>query len=137
MQYTKDKIMATDAEKRVAKNKALANSAKGKTQTPTAEAARRAANKEVTGKSVKVVPSLPTNIRKSKNAMEETRVSITKSGALAKGIAETKLANVGVKNLPIKINSAKVTPQGTQPALRIRSTGGLGGGGGTLRNSIR
>ena len=44
MQYTKDKIMATDAEKRVAKNKALANSAKGKTQTPTAEAARRAAN---------------------------------------------------------------------------------------------
>ena len=69
--------------------------------------------------------------------MEETRVSITKSGALAKGIAETKLANVGVKNLPIKINSAKVTPQGTQPALRIRSTGGLGGGGGTLRNSIR
>lgn len=54
--------MATDAEKRAAKNKALANSAKGKTQTPTAEAARRAANKETLnpktpGSNVKVIPA--------------------------------------------------------------------------------
>jgi hypothetical protein len=35
-----------EAEKRAAKNKALALSAKGKLQTPTAEAARRSPNKE-------------------------------------------------------------------------------------------
>ena len=125
-QYTKDKIMATDVEKRVAKNKALANSAKGKTQTPTAEAARRAANKEVTGKSVKVVSPVPAIHRKSLNAMEETRVSITKSGVLAKGTAK-----------PIDDYNLRTRTISKPPVLRIRSTGGLGGGGGTLRNVIR
>ena len=126
MQYTKDKIMATDVEKRVAKNKALANSAKGKTQTPTAEAARRAANKEVTGKSVKVVPPTSNTSRADRNHQATLNASRAKSGNTAKQGA-----------FFVDEFNSSMRDTSKPPVLRIRSTGGLGGGGGTLRNSIR
>ena len=89
-------------------------------------------------KSVRVVPNVPDNKLRQKimNAQSTDATVNAKSGLTAErlgGLIEEenkKPAKV------VKVNSAKVTPQGTQPALRIRSTGGLGGGG-TLRNSIR
>ena len=73
-------------------------------------------------KSVKVVPADPTKL--IQNPADKYTDKYT-------GHSNSKT---------IKINSAKVTPQGTQPALRIRTTGGLGGlggGGGIFRDFNR
>lgn len=102
-----------------------------------------AANKKVTGTSVKVVPASPAAENKRSNSFSTALTNNRKSGDFAKATAGFKDqsneydVNQGTsKKQLIKINSAKVTPQGTQPALRVRTTGGLGGGG-TLRNSMR
>ena len=94
-------------------------------------------------KSVRVVPPTSDKMRGTFNRNSTIDVNYAKSGKRAQAhmdymeqlVYDDKVTGNNGNN--IKVNSANVTPQGTQPALRIRSTGGLGGGGGTLRNSIR
>ena len=139
MQYTKDKIMATTNS---GKPKSIAKRAVLKPEI-IAKMQANAANKKVTGTSVKVVPASPAAENKRSNSFSTALTNNRKSGDFAKATAGFKDqsneydVNQGTsKKQLIKINSAKVTPQGTQPALRVRTTGGLGGGG-TLRNSMR
>ena len=91
--------------------------------------------------SVKISTNVADNKLRQKimNAQSTAATVNAKSGLTAKrlgGLIEEenkKPAKV------VKVNSAKVTPQGTQvkPALKVRTTGGLGGGGGTLKEMMR
>lgn len=158
MQYTKDKIMATtnsgkpkSIAKRVplksvaaAKAKAIQNETARKKIISTSPPAKVKETLRNSNGSVKVVPASPAAENKRFNSFSTALTNNYKSGDFAKATAGFKDqsneydVNQGTsKKKVIKINSAKVTPQGTQPALRIRSTGGLGGGGGTLKNVIR
>ena len=77
---------------------------------------------KVNPKSVKVVK--PTNdlVRKSLNAMETTRTTVTKSGALAKReAARVEMRNSGTKPKVVTINSNMGGLTGTKK---------IGGGGG-------
>ena len=105
--------MAKSADE--AKTQAAKKAAKDKAR----EQRRAAASKG----SVKVVPSTPDIHRKSLNAMEQTRVNITKSGSLAKGTAA-----------PIEAKNAKgITPKET---VSIRSNAGISGAGGAKVGQI-
>ena len=75
-------------------------------------------NIKASGGNAKVVASTPDMHRKSLNAMEQTRVNITKSGALARETAK-----------PIEARNAKgVIPKETIP---IRSGSGISGKNGS------
>ena len=89
--------------------------------------------------SVKVLPNVPDNKLRQKivNAQRTAATVNAKSGQTAKNLGSLTEEENKKPAKVVKINSAKVSPQGTQPALRVRTTGGLGGGGGTLKNSIR
>ena len=81
---------------------------------------RKIINKDIkaSGGNAKVVASTPDIHRKSLNAMEQTRVNITKSGALARETAK-----------PIEAKNAKgITPKGT---VSIRSGSGISGKSGS------
>lgn len=147
MQYTKDKTMATKktfTPKSVLAAKAIQNETARKKIISTSPRAKVKETLINSNGSVKVVPASPAAENKRSNSFSTAITNNRKSGDFAKTMAGLKAqsdeydVNQGIsKKKLIKINSAKVTPQGTQPALRIRSTGGLGGGGGTLKNSIR
>jgi len=89
--------------------------------------------------SVKILPNVPDNKLRQKimNAQRTAATVNAKSGQTAKNLGSLTEEENKKPAKVIKINSTKVSPQGTQPALRVRTTGGLGGGGGTLKNSIR
>ena len=95
-------------------------------------------------KSVKVVSPTSDKMRATLNRNSTIDVNQAKSGKTAQAYMDfmNQLTYgdkvTGNNGNTIKVNSAKVTPQGTQvkPALRVRTTGGLGGGG-TLRDMMR
>lgn len=74
--------------------------------------------------------------QKIMNAQRTAATVNAKSGQTAKNFSSLIEEENKKPAKVIKINSTKVSPQGAQPALRVRTTGGLGGGG-TLKNSIR
>ncbi len=77
---------------------------------------------KVNPKSVKVVPSTPDLHRKALNAMETTRTTVTKSGALAKReAARVAMRNSSEKPKAVKVNSNLGGLTGTKK---------IGGGGG-------
>jgi hypothetical protein len=79
-------------------------------------------NIKASGGNVKVVASTPDIHRKSLNAMEQTRVNITKSGALARGTAKPiEAKNSGTKAKVVTVNSNMGGLTGTKK---------IGGGGG-------
>jgi hypothetical protein len=88
--------------------------------------------------SVKILTNVSDNKLRQKivNAQRTAATVNAKSGQTAKNLGSLTEEENKKPAKVVKINSAKVSPQGTQPALRVRTTGGLGGGG-TLRNSIR
>jgi len=86
-------------------------------------------------KSVKVVPANPARFIKNMNTTTATQRAKSGAEANLKGyfISEQNAADKYTGNSnskTIKINSSNVTPQGTQPALRIRRVGGITGAGG-------
>ena len=89
--------------------------------------------------SVKILTNVPDNKLRQKimNAQSTAATVNAKSGLTAERLGGLTEEENKKPAKVVKVNSAKVTPQGTQPTLKIRSTGGLGGGGGTLKNSIR
>ena len=89
--------------------------------------------------SVKILTNVPDNKLRQKimNAQSTAATVNAKLGLTAKRLGGLTEEENKKPAKVVKVNSAKVTPQGTQPTLKIRSTGGLGGGGGTLKNSIR
>lgn len=81
----------------------------------------------VTG-SVKIVKPTPDIHRKSLNAMEQTRVNITKSGALAKGTAKPiEAKNSGTKPTVVSVRSNPgITGAGARNVARLYRGGGIG-----------
>ena len=109
--------MASDAEKRAAKNKALANSAKGKTQTPTADAARRAANKETSQAKVVKVNSNPNptpakGVRNPTKAMNNARIDIHGRDVYKETNNASQGSKINYKDKPIKIRTSGLQGRG-------------------------
>ncbi len=110
------------------KIKTNSNPVKPKNVTPVIKEFKEVIEK-IKPKSVKVVPSTPDIHRKSLNAMETTRTTVTKSGALAKReAARVEMRNSGTKAavVPVRSNSG-ITGAGAKNVGKLyRGGAGIG-----------